>query len=535
MAGKKSSVPSYQYPETLPEQEVALASNPLLQRMQKARRAFDGDRHRPAFHYVNPESTLNDPNGLCFWQGHWHLFYQGYPPEAVRTTPSLSGSLARVHWGHAISDDLVHWRDLPYAIYPDVEDCCFSGTTLVEADRGIAMYHGTEVGNMVATSADPLLLNWSKVTGQPVIPVGKSGQKADPDLPYTVFDPCIWKKGESYYALSAGTKPEGPGGKPVRANYLFRSSDLEHWEYLHPFVEDDRFTHVGDDGACPYFWPIGDRHILLFFSHMSGGQYLLGDYDTERDKFVVTQGGKFNHGASLPSGLHAPSATPDGNGGLIVIFNMNPGKPTSGWNQIMTLPWRLTVDGDDLQIEPAGDLSQLRQGHVSIGQTTLPANEELVLPDVTGDALELELELEAQTAPVVELNVLRSPGAEEYTRISFYKERGFRGTGWNHPAGYPDKSVRSVISIDTAYASTAGDVRPRPPETAQVPLGADEPLRLRVFVDRSMVEVFANGRQCLAVRVYPERHDSVGVSLRSQGAPCTLLSMDAWQMKSIWA
>ena len=131
MAGKKSSVPSYQYPETLPEQEVALASNPLLQRMQKARRAFDGDRHRPAFHYVNPESTLNDPNGLCFWQGRWHLFYQGYPPEAVRTTPSLSGSLARVHWGHAISDDLVHWRDLPYAIYPDVEDCCSSGTTLV--------------------------------------------------------------------------------------------------------------------------------------------------------------------------------------------------------------------------------------------------------------------------------------------------------------------------------------------------------------------------------------------------------------------
>ena len=140
---------------------------------------------------------------------------------------------------------------------------------------------------------------------------------------------------------------------------------------------------------------------------MSGGQYLLGDYDTARDKFVVTQGGKFNHGASGPSGLHAPSATPDGNGGLIVIFNMNPGKPTSGWNQIMTLPWRLTVDGDVLQMEPAGDLSPLRQGHVSIGQTTLPANEELVLTDVLGDALELELYLDAGESPMVELNVLR--------------------------------------------------------------------------------------------------------------------------------
>ena len=70
--------------------------------------------------------------------------------------------------------------------------------------------------------------------------------------------------------------------------------------------------------------------------------------------------------------------------------------------------------------------------------------------------------------------------------------------------------------------------------TAQVPLGADEPLRLRVFVDRSMVEVFANGRQCLAVRVYPERHDSVGVSLRSQGASSLVRFLHAWQMDSIW-
>jgi beta-fructofuranosidase len=523
MADHRSQVPLYEFPETLAEQEVALAANPLLQRMHAARAAAAGDRYRPVYHYVNPESTLNDPNGICFWKGRWHLFYQGYPPEDPRQ-----------HWGHAVSDDLVQWRDLPYAIYPDPERCCFSGTTFVEEDRVIAMYHGTEVGNMVAVSSDPLLLNWSKVAGRAVIPIGKSGRSVDPELPYTVFDPCIWKKGEAYYALSAGTKAEGPAGKPVRANYLFRSPDLEHWEYLHPFVEDDQFTQVGDDGACPYFWPIGDRHILLFFSHMSGGQYLLGDYDTARDKFVVTQGGKFNHGASVPSGLHAPSATPDGSGGLIVMFNMNPGKPTVGWNQIMTLPWRLTVEGDVVQMEPAGDLSSLRHDGAHVTDLELPANEEVVLPEVTGDALELDLELEAQAAPVVELNVLRSPGADEYTRISFYRERGFRATSWNQTAGYPAQSVQSVLSIDTSHASMAADVRPRPPESAQVVLGTEEPLKLRVFVDRSVVEVFANGRQCLAVRVYPEREDSVGVSLRSQGAPSLVRSLQAWQMGSIW-
>ena len=170
-------------------------------------------------------------------------------------------------------------------------------------------------------------MNWTKVGNAPVIPMRAPDGG---ELPYRVFDPCIWKEGDFYYSLSAGQVPKGMEGKPVAADFLLRSKDLAHWEYLHPFVEDDHYTFVGDDGACPYFWPIGDRHILLFFSHMSGGQYLIGHYDTERQqKLKVTAGGKFNMGPAGPSGVHAPSATPDGKD-VIVIFNMNPGKPTAG-------------------------------------------------------------------------------------------------------------------------------------------------------------------------------------------------------------
>ena len=79
MIAPKSRVPAYTYPTTLAEQEAALASNPLMQRLLASRASYAGQRHRPAYHYVNPESTLNDPNGLCFWQGRWHLFYQAYP------------------------------------------------------------------------------------------------------------------------------------------------------------------------------------------------------------------------------------------------------------------------------------------------------------------------------------------------------------------------------------------------------------------------------------------------------------------------
>ncbi len=510
-----SRVPRFTFADSLEAQEAQLATNPLLRRFIESREKLTGDPHRPRYHYVNPEHTLNDPNGLCFWQGRWHLFYQGYPPEDPRQ-----------HWGHAVSDDLIHWRDLPYAIYPNPEECCFSGATLVEADRVIAMYHGTKVGNMVAVSSDPLLLNWEKVTGQAVIPMkGPDGSK----LPYRVFDPCIWSKDGVYYSLSGGTLPSGPGGKRVRANFLLRSKDLARWEYLHPFVEDDRYTLVGDDGACPYFWPIGDRYILPFFSHMSGGQYLLGDYDKQRDKFVVTDGGKFNFGPSTPAGVHAPSATPDGEGGLIVIFNMNAAKPTEGWNQLMTLPRRLTLGAnDELEIAPAGDVESLRGDHQRVAAMTLPANEEIVLEAIRGNAMEIVAEIDPQGAPMIEMNVLRSAGAEETTRIMFFKQRGYR-------ARSRGKEGRdSLISIDSSRSSVLPDVVSRAPETAPVLLEPAETLTLRVFVDRSVVEVFVNGKQCVAVRVYPGREDSVGVSLRSQGQDALLKSLDAWQMAGIY-
>ena len=83
-----------------------------------------------------------------------------------------------------------------------------------------------------------------------------------------------------------------------------------------------------------------------------------------RDKFVVTHGGRFTFGPWYPGGVHAPTATPDGKGGVIALFNINVGKPTPGWNQIMSLPRRLTLAGkDELVQAPAGDIESLRCDH----------------------------------------------------------------------------------------------------------------------------------------------------------------------------
>ena len=330
---------------------------------------------------------------------------------------------------------------------------------------------------------------------------------------------------------------------------------------------------LGDDGACPYFWPIGDRHILVFFSHMSGGQYWLGDYDRKRDKLVVDAHGLFNFGAAFPGGVHAPTAAPDGNGGVVVLFNMNPGKPTyrmndylggffgdrsaSGgvdddpslcardWDQILTLPRRLTLRGKyDLNIEPAGDIDSLRYDHRHVGRTVLPANREIVLDDIKGNAIELQIAVDPKLASMFEVDVLRSADKEECTRICFFNKRGYKyrepfandthsnlviSTILSNPVRY-----ESVIMIDNSRASTLSDALSRPPESAPVLIESDEPVRLRIFVDRSVVEVFVNERQCIAVRVYPGREDSTGVSLLSQGQESELLSLDCWQMRSIY-
>ena len=105
--------------------------------------------------------------------------------------------------------------------------------------------------------------------------------------------------------------------------------------------------------------------------------------------------------------------------------------------------------------------------------------------------VEIVAEIDPQDAPMVELNVLRAPGKEEYTRIAFFKNRGFsnRVFGSDHH--------QSLISLDTSYSSVAPDVLSRAPETAPVVLAPGETLKLRIFVDKSVVEVFANGQQCV--------------------------------------
>ena len=535
-----SPTPKYIFATTLQEQETQLKSNALVQRFAKSRAALASDPYRPVYHFVSPESRLNDPNGLIHWQGRWHLFYQAYPPDEFPEEKDTGKR--RQHWGHAVSEDLVHWRDLPYAIYPGTERMVFSGSTVAEPDRVIAFYPGigapgphwplaadSTIGQMVATARDPLLLNWEK-----------SGP-----VPTDAGDSDIWKEGDTFFGLIGGAEkyypdsalsPPGDGfrnrmyGHAVwPKNSLWKSKDLRAWEPAGELLfEHTPFTDRFDDGSCPNFERIGDKHILLYFSHTYGGKYLLGDYDEHTHRFRPYDSGRFNHGQVLPGGVHAPSAASDASGAVINILNINAARATAGWDQLMSLPQRLTLGTDSrLRIEPVPSVASLRGAHSSVGQTRLPAGEEIVLSAIRGNTMELMVDLDPAEASRVELNLLRSASAEEQTSITFYNLSAT-------PIGpYLDGGLSEQIVLDGSRSSTLAGVWPRAPEKAPVYRG-NERLRLRVFIDRSVVEVFVNERQYLAIRVYPGRKDSLGVSLRAHGRDAILKSLDAWQMQPIW-
>jgi beta-fructofuranosidase len=193
-----------------------------------------------------------------------------------------------------------------------------------------------------------------------------------------------------------------------------------------------------------------------------------------------------------------------------------------GWRDVMTLPYHLSLAQDDsLRIEPVEEVKSLRGSHRHLGPIAVGSGEDIVLDGVGGNAIEIEAVIEPGDAHEVGLRVLRSPGGEEETRISFFPDaiRKF---------GTPQ------LQIDGTSSSVRTDLISRTPEIGPLDIAEDEPLRLRIFVDRSIVEVFANGIQALTLRAYPDRDDSTGVSLFARGGEAKLLSLDAWQMECVW-
>jgi sucrose-6-phosphate hydrolase SacC (GH32 family) len=458
-----------------------------------------------------------DSNGCIFWKGKYHLMY-------------IFQEQGRHCWGHASSTDLVNWTFHPATLSPqpgDADKGTFSGNAFVNKEgKPMLCWFGLEAGVCVATAEDDDLIRWKKHPNNPIIPIPKEGQPGFGT--YKVWDPYLWLEGDTYYCLLGGNAL--PNGKDTL--YLCKSADLVHWEPLHPFYEhsDLTWTVLGEDCSCPDFFKLGDKHVLLCISHVIGARCYVGHFDRQKEMFIPQQHVRMN----WPGGtFFAPESLIDDKGRCIfwawVIDPRLAGTKNATGSGVQSMPRVMSFDSDGtLKIAPADELQSLRRNPRSIAAIPLKPNEEVALPNVQGDSFELALTIEPAQAAQVGVKVRCSPDGKEQTAIIY-------------------DAVSQQLKIDMSQSTQRTDVvyrdspigmaiegnpnpGPCPRRVAEAPLALrpGEPLKLRVFVDKSMVEVFANDRQCVTQQVFPESREATGVKVFATGFFLGMNPGDVW-------
>lgn len=512
---RPSAVAFEAYPDADENTQLeALKHSQQLQAYAAYRERVKDNPYNPSYHFYAPDGMINDPNGLCFWKGKRHLFYQAYPPAD-----------SRQHWGHLYSEDMVHWKDLPLAIYPDQEYAVFSGSALAEDDRVIAMYHGRWIGNMIATAHDPLLLNWEKNPANPVIPI-LPNQSESKGHPYGIFDPFLWKEDSGYYALSGcfygDLEERGKNHRNIMVEHLFHSQDLTHWTYMGELAPSG-FPQIeqGNDGACPYFWPLGHRHVLFTFSHESGPFAFIGDLDPITHRFTPDRMHRFNFGPVGCASYQAPCATPDGKGGIYLIFNTKDANAHLERKGAMSMMYHVTLGEDDqLRIRPVEAVASLHGECCEVGSMHLRAFQEELMP-IRGRALDIQMQIARAGARAVRISVLQSADKREHTDVILHMPTAHRPL-----IGY--------LTVDTASSSLRTDIQSRIPETTKFDLAEGEPLNVRILLDKCMLEVFVNDRVVLMQMMYPTLEDSDHVSVTAVGGDADIQSAQIYPMSSIY-
>lgn len=473
------------------------------------------DPHRPTYHLVAPEGHAMpyDPNGAIFWKGKYHL---GYIYQKFR-----NGKYEHV-WGHFVSTDLLHWTQYPDMINVkdgDIEKGVFSGGAFLTRE-GIPhiIYHGEGSStNLIAYSTDEDLKVWKKFEGNPIL---KTPVSPDPMAgKYTAWDPEAWydSKADSYYMISGGI----PSG-------LFKSSDLHNWNYLGDLIDPiQRKQKEFEDISCPDFFQIGNKQMILFIGHYLGAQYYIGTFAD--DKFSAEKYGRMN----WPGGtFFAPEQLVDDKGRNIMWGWVLERKPKHledfGWSGIMSLPRVLSLNkSNDLQIHPAEELKSLRHNFNQDKNFVLEANREQVLTG-KGKAMEIEVELSGGLSSPYGLKVFCSPDGREETIIKYdpiSKEIviDFVKSSINSPVMMDDYCLDYKGPEDTPKGTVTE-------QRAPFELKNGESLKFNVFIDKSIIEVFVNGRQCITQVVYPELEESVNIKIFSGNERVQASNIKTWNM-----
>ncbi|MFB6152286.1 MAG: GH32 C-terminal domain-containing protein [Haloarculaceae archaeon] len=493
---------------------------------------YADDPHRPRFHAIPPSHWMNEPHGPMYYDGKYHLFYQRNPKGPY---------WHHIHWGHWVSEDMVHWRPVKPALRPEPgidPNGCWSGDTILDDDGEPVIFY-TAVNEYMSPSQavatarpaslrgeSPELADWKK-SGEYVMKLpSNEGLRSD-----TFRDPFVWQDGDEWIAHVSAGFVDGGGTALV-----FRSDDLKNWEYMgHTYKPDyDKYPQLGAVWELPVLLPVGTdsdgtQKYVFCISPVLGDAdvevwYWIGEWDSDEYSFVpdhedpqLIDYGDFHF--TGPSGFVDPQTDRS----ILFTIAQDLRYPAdqfdSGWAHNAGLPVHLSLGEDGrLRVEPIEELSSLRDEKVVSMQDAGPAAVDEALSDVSGDMLEVKLELEPAGANRYGLDVCRSPDGDVRTRIEYLREA-------------------EEITVDRTQAASSSrwinmmESRNELKHRGPVEFDGDT-LSLHVYVDHSLIECYVNELKSVTTRAYNDRDDANGLSL-VHDSDVTVRSVDVWSLNPI--
>jgi fructan beta-fructosidase len=456
----------------LPEESKALEAITLSEEIAGAADLYR-EKHRPQFHFTSRRGWLNDPNGLVYADGEWHLFYQHNP---------FGWDWGNMHWGHAVSKDLFHWQELPEALYPKrYDDWCFSGSAVLDHDNTsgwrkgqqpllVCAFTSTGRGECVAYSNDRGR-TWTEYDGNPV--VRHNGR--DPRL--------VWHAATKKWVMAVYDERDGA----ARDVAFYTSPDLKKWTFA---------SRIEGFFECPDLYPLpvdGDAKNIKWVLSAADGKYLVGQFDGSK---FVKETGKHTLWYGNFYAAQTYDSAPDGRRIQIGWGNgiTFPGMP---FNQQMTVPVELTLrttdDGVRLFAEPVKEIELLAETSHKWDNVTLKPDTN-TLGTVKGELLDVRADLE--------------PAAAEQVVFTL-------------------RGVVLVYDVKKGEVSCQGKAAP-------LKVRKDGTLRLRILADRGSVEVFGNDGQVALSAGVGVPADNKSLALSTKGGEAKVKRLEVKVLKSAW-
>lgn len=484
------------------------------------------ENYRPQFHFSPQMNWMNDPNGMVFYEGEYHLFYQYHPHSTI---------WGPMHWGHAISKNMVEWEHFPIALEPDEHGVIYSGSVVVDRKDTSGFFNGESGLVAIYTNTDKYPeseksrqrqsiayssdrgRSWVKYEGNPVLIDESIIDFRDPKV--------FWHEATCKWVMVIAAKDR------VR---FYTSPDLKSWTFASDFGAEDG-SHLGV-WECPDLFELtvdGDnnnKQVVLIvsiggnpaYSEGSRTQYFIGSFNGTH--FVNRNAPEtvlwLDFGRDNYAGV-SWSDIPEEDGRRIYLGWMSNWKyarvtPTEVWRSAMTIPRELklksTEEGIRVYQTPIVELQQLRKDKHFFENVTIGDGCD-VLKEIEDDVLEIIAEFELGSANEFGLKVRKSEMEE--TVVGYDSEQ---------KSIFVDRSSSGVTDFFEFFAGKH--------EASLQPLV--KKVRMHIFIDRSSVEVFGNeGEVAITEQIFPDA-SSRALELYAKGGSATLVSMEVYTLDSIW-